>query len=55
MSGQHYIGEPYAGLVLMAIPRKPTVDPFSGCVYFLSMHHTKDKGDLGLLKAQLDL
>ncbi len=39
----------------MAIPRKPRVDPSIGYAYHDEMHHTKDKGDLGLLKAQLDL
>ena len=46
----------------MAIPRKPTVDPSDGLAYYVShligglrMHHTKDKGDLGVLKAQADL
>ena len=40
----------------MAIPRKPLVDPSNGCwVAYLDMHHTKQKGDLGVLKAQLDL
>ncbi len=31
------------------------VDPSIGMVIILSMHHTKQKGDLGVLKAQLDL
>jgi hypothetical protein len=44
----------------MAIPWKPAVSP-KGCFSVIAyrevckMHHTKDKGDLGVLKAQIDL
>ena len=31
------------------------VDPSNGCWIPFSMHHTKEQGDLGVLKAQLDL
>ena len=31
------------------------IDPSSGCWILSSMHHTKEKGDLGVLKAQLDM
>jgi hypothetical protein len=41
--------------MLMAIPRKPLVDPSIGLSLASCRHHTKDKGDLGVLKAQLDL
>lgn len=48
MSGQCYFGETFQ----MATPRKLSI-----AMYFCSMkeHHTKSKGDLGVLKASADL
>lgn len=40
----------------MAIPRKPLVDSSDGLVLVLyKASHQKEKGSLGVLKAQLDL
>ena len=41
----------------MAIPRKPLVDPSKWAVVYTCQveHHTRQKGDPGVLKAQLDL
>ena len=40
----------------MAIPWKPVVDPgIDWNVVMADHHHTKNKGDLGVLKAQIDL
>jgi len=48
------------GSGLMAIPWKPVVSQLVLYYIFwkireINMHHTKDKGDLGVLKAQVDL
>jgi len=53
-SGSHCIGETLTGSA-DGNPEETFGRPVRWCTIAAAMHHTKEKGDLGVLKAQLDL